>query len=157
MFEERKSFVDYTSKIPALFDLLMNEPLEMFRASAQDKGKSGIYILYEAGEPVYVGRTRNLQGRLRAHVTRSHNSASFALKRTRAKHGEIAKATYSSRNSRQEIVNHAVYGKTFISEIALIKKMSFKFLEVPDPIDQYLLELYTTIELDLELTGFDSH
>jgi hypothetical protein len=35
--------------------------------------------------------------------------------------------------------------------------MSFKFLEVPDPIDQYLLELYTTIELDLELTGFDSH
>jgi hypothetical protein len=35
--------------------------------------------------------------------------------------------------------------------------MKFKFLEVSDPIDQYLLELFATMELNLNLSGFDSH
>ncbi|MFG6567683.1 MULTISPECIES: GIY-YIG nuclease family protein [unclassified Sulfitobacter] len=157
MFEGKKSFSDYTGKIPSLFEALTNMPIEKFRASVKDKGKSEIYILYENEDPVYVGRTRNLEGRFRAHTTRSHNSASFALKRTRAKHPEIAKATYSSVNSRQAIVEHPEYGQTFRDEIDAIRSMSFRFLEVPDPIEQYLLELYATIELDLELTGFDSH
>ena len=157
MFEGKKTFSDYTNKIPDLFDALVDTPVEQFRASVKDRGRSGIYILYEAGNPVYVGRTRNLEGRLRAHTTRSHNSASFALKRTRAKHPEIAKATYSSVNSRQAIVEHPEYGETFRNEINAIKSMSFRFLQVPDPIEQYLLELYATIELGLELTGFNSH
>lgn len=157
MFEGKKAFSDYTDKIPGLFEALENVPIENFRISVTDKGRSGIYILYESGDPVYVGRTRNLQNRFRAHTTRSHNSASFALKRTRAKHPEIAKATYSSQNSRQAIVEHPEYGQTFVGEINAIRSMNFRFLEVPDPIEQYLLELYATIELDLELTGFDSH
>lgn len=157
MFEEVRSYLDYTSAAPKLFSQLMAQSAEPFRVTSSDNRRSGIYVLYDDDTPVYVGRTRNLQGRFRAHVTKSHNSASFALKRTRAQHAEIKKATYKATNSRQAIVEHPVYGATFLREIEAIRGMQFKFLEVTDPIDQYLLELFATMEFGLELTGFDSH
>ena len=152
-----RGYSDYTSNAPKFFSELVIEPLLKFRVDKIDHGRSGIYILYENGLPVYVGRTRNLQSRFRAHVTQSHNSASFALKRTRTRHIEIAKATYKSENSRQSIVEHPLYGETFKDEINAIKGMSFRFLDVPDPIDQYFLELFTTMELGLDLSGFNSY
>jgi len=72
------------------------------------KGNPGIYALYEvtgqAVDAVYVGRTRNLAQRFRAHITPNHNSASFALKRTRHIHDMFA--TYGATNRRQEALLH---------------------------------------------------
>jgi hypothetical protein len=157
MFDAKRNYADYTSTAPLLFERLANAELQDFETTARLRQKAGIYVLFEDGVPVYVGRTRNLQQRFRAHVTRNHNSASFALKRTRAKHPEIQKASYKKADSRQAIVDHELYGETFKSEIVAIRIMKFKFLEVSDPIDQYLLELFATMELNLNLSGFDSH
>ncbi|QUJ77084.1 GIY-YIG nuclease family protein [Sulfitobacter albidus] len=156
MFEGR-SYEDYTRAAPTLFKQLVESDLRPFKISTYDRKIPGIYILYENGSPVYVGRTRNLQGRLRAHVTKSHNSASFALKRTRSLHPEIRNASYSGTNSRKEIVKHPVYGRTFELQIAAIKAMQFRFIEVADPIEQYFLELFATMELRLDISGFDTH
>ncbi|KII14796.1 GIY-YIG nuclease family protein [Phaeobacter sp. S60] len=115
-----------------------------------------IYIFYENSKPVYVGRTNNLEQRLRAHVTASHNSASFALKRTRKRHQEISKATYKTALSRSEITAHEIYGATFREEINNIKGMNFRFLEIKSHIEQYLTELYVTMALGLDTDGFDN-
>jgi hypothetical protein len=136
----------------AEFDTLQLRPFaEAFRESK----KPGIYALFENGNPVYVGRTRNLAQRFRAHVAASHNSASFALKRTRSIHG--LQATYQKIGSRAEIVSSPVTRATFLSEIEKIRAMNFRFKEVPDPIDQYLLELAITLRYELPIDGFDSH
>ena len=125
-------------------------------SSAKQMGKlSGIYSLVEGNKTVHVGRTRNLAQRLRSHVSPSHNSASFALKRTRAIHQ--LETTYTKKGSRAEIVADPVYGKTFRDQIDKIRTMKGRFLPVEDPILQYLAELAITISYDLSLDGFDSH
>lgn len=45
----------------------------------------------------------------------------------------------------------------FQAAIAEIKTMTVQFLEVSDPIDQYLLELYAAMELGTSTTEFDTH
>lgn len=92
--------------------------------------------------------------RFRAQVSPSHNSASFALKRTRLLHG--LSTTYTKLGGRPSIVKHPEYGTTFRAEINAIKHMSFRFFEVSDSIEQYLLELYATMLLGLDLGGFET-
>ncbi|MBE9565439.1 MAG: GIY-YIG nuclease family protein, partial [Proteobacteria bacterium] len=43
--------------------------------------KSGIYLLFDRGKPIYVGRSRNIKSRLQSHgrPKSTHYSASFAF------------------------------------------------------------------------------
>ncbi|UWR91080.1 GIY-YIG nuclease family protein [Phaeobacter inhibens] len=149
-------FDTFCDKAKSNFDLLKQQ--RIFSMSARPAGLkiSAIYVFYENNTPVYVGRTNNLAQRLRAHVTASHNSSSFALKRTRKRHQEISKATYKTTLSRSQITAHEVYGATFRDEIDSIKGMDFRFLEIKSHIEQYLTELYVTMALGLDTDGFDN-
>jgi len=134
-------------------------PVQHFSDGLRLKGKPGIYALFEGGtgleHAVYVGRTRNLAQRFRAHITPKHNAASFALKRTRTIHG--IPASYSTQGTRAQIANLSPTRETFLEEIAKIREMNLRFLEVEDPTKQYLLELAVTMAYKLSLDGFDSH
>lgn len=137
-----------------LFDELIQQEILSFDDALKLKDIPGIYVFYEKGAPVYVGRTRKLRQRLRAHVSDSHNSASYALKRTRAAHGLAA--TYTKSMSRSVIANEEPYRQTFLKEIAKIGGMGIQFLEVQDPIEQYLLELLASLNFEVSLSGFDT-
>jgi hypothetical protein len=145
-----------TEEKAAKFQTMAPQP---FLEGLRRKGAKGIYALFEAGDQaehaVYVGRTRNLAGRFRAHITANHNSASFALKRTRVRHN--LPTTYTALGSRAAIVSESGTRATFLEEIQNIRKMTFRFMEEADPVSQYLLELAVTINYDLPLDGFDSH
>lgn len=148
-------FRAHVDNAPSKFRALMSAPTHPYGDRSRFKQAAGIYVLIEQERPVYVGRTRNLAGRLQAHVTRSHNSASYAVKRVREAHG--LEASYRPEMSRQHITTEEPWRGYFLEEIEKIRGMQFQFLEVTDPIDQYLLELYATMELGLELSGFDTH
>jgi len=150
-----RQFEAHIERIPANFEALMAAPVHAYGDRSRFKKAGGIYVLIEDGEPVYVGRTRNLSQRLQAHISASHNSASYAVKRLRKRYGE--NATYKPEMSRQHITTVEPWRGRFLQEIEKIRQMQFRFLEVEDPVDQYLLELYTTIELGLELSGFNTH
>ena len=45
----------------------------------------------------------------------------------------------------------------FARQIALVKTMQVRFVEVFDPLAQYLLELYAHLEWGLPLDEFDTH
>jgi hypothetical protein len=85
-----EKFQTATSAIPTLFVQLMASPAFTAKGTVAQRGRLGIYVFFEDSVPVHVGRTRNLGGRLRAHVTRSHHSASFAFKRARRALGKAA-------------------------------------------------------------------
>ncbi len=133
---------------------MVQQELLSFEDAVKLKDTPGIYVFYDDGTPVYVGRTRKLRQRLRAHVCDSHNSASYALKRTRAAHGLAA--TYTKSMSRKVIATEEPYRQTFLDEIAKIKGMRIRFLEVQDPIEQYLLELLASLKFEVSLSGFDT-
>ena len=140
----------------AIFQEMASRP---FLDGLREKGLKGIYALFEVidevEQAVYVGRTRNLAGRFRAHITANHNSASFALKRTRLRHN--LPTTYTAVGSRVSITTDPETRASFLEEIQKIREMTFRFVEETDPVAQYLLELAVTIKYGLPLDGFDSH
>ena len=48
-------------------------------------------------------------------------------------------------------------GSEFEKQRERLRKFGIKYLIVEDPIDQYLLELYTALEYKTSLTEFDNH
>lgn len=83
-----QQFEAHIERTPANFEALMATPVHAYSDRSKFKKAKGIYVLIEDGESVYVGRTRNLSQRLQAHVSASHNSASYAVKRLRNRYGE---------------------------------------------------------------------
>lgn len=135
-----KKFLKATGAIPKLFrELSKSEPFTAKGVATQRK-RPGVYVFYEKGVPVHVGRTRNLASRLRGHITKNHFTASFAFKRTRRLMN--LKATYKPKGSRAALAKDKVFGPKFHKQIELVRSMTVRFIEVPDPVAQYLLELY---------------
>jgi hypothetical protein len=148
-------FAATVDRIPALFDALAKSEAVIEKGSSSLKGKAGVYAFFESGTAVHVGRTRNLLARLRSHVSKNHNAASFAFKRTRKKLNVIA--TYKAEGGRAALVKDKTFGPEFVDQIGLVRNMDVRFVEVPDPLEQYLLELYAAIEWGLSLEEFDTH
>jgi hypothetical protein len=148
--------MDRISKLPAaLRSLCIADPFVEKGASVH-KGKRGVYVFFENGQPAYIGRTNNLAQRLRGHVRFSHNTASFAFKRAKEKL-KIGKANYKSESSRKRLQNDPEFAQEFRRQIEAVRKMSVRFLEVEHHVDQYLLELYAAMSLGLPTAEFDNH
>lgn len=150
-----EKFAASTQAIPALFHKLATSPYFTEKGIAAQKGKSGVYAFFEDDHAIHVGRTRNLMQRLRGHIVRSHYSASFAFKRARRELG--VSATYVTKGSRNELVKDPAFAAVFHRHIDILKTLKVRFVEVPDPVQQYLLELYAHIEYGLDLDEFDTH
>jgi hypothetical protein len=148
-------FAKITAQLPDLFAALAGSKPFVEKGAAWQMGKAGLYAFFENGCPVHVGRTRNLQGRLRGHISQSHNSASFAFKRTRR--ALKMDATYKPEGSRAALAKNSVFGPEFQRQIACVKAMQVRFVEVTDPLTQHLLELYACMEWGLPLEEFDTH
>jgi hypothetical protein len=141
--------------MPALFKMLLDAERFPMKPRSEWKQKRAIYIIWIDGKPAHVGRTRNLQVRVRGHVSNSHYSASFAFKQAR-KTMSIA-ASYTPENSRSALFARDDFYAEFAKHRAVLQASEVTFLEVTNPIDQYLLELYAAMELGLELDEFDTH
>ena len=153
MFEEtRDRFTQVTNRAFLNLKNLLESELKDFSATPTEGNQSGIYVLYEENKPVYVGRTRNLKQRFRAHITPNHNSASYALKRVRKRIG--LEASYKKKGSRSWIVEH--HRDEFIEEIEAIKRMAYRFIQVSDNIDQYFLEYLAEAHFGLDHDGLNT-
>ncbi len=76
----KDKFGEYIQRMPILLNELKGEPL-LNRNELKDIPKSGIYVFYREGRPVYVGRSNNLKRRIQEHgrLSSRHNSASLAF------------------------------------------------------------------------------
>ncbi|PNG27879.1 hypothetical protein [Methylocella silvestris] len=147
-------FFKAAQEIPDLFRRLAS-PEAILAKGVSQKAKSGMYAFDENGRAVHVGRTRNLEARLRGHVAKSRHSASFAMKRTRKILGKVA--TYRPAGGAAALFRDDAFLTVFLEQIELIKRMEVRFIEVTDPMRQYFLELYAHLEYDLLLDEFDTH
>lgn len=148
-----KRFHDAVERMPMLFEQLMSCALLEMKAQAGWKGLPAIYVFYDAdGEPCHTGRTRNLQGRVRAHTANSHHSASFAFKSTR--HILNLSATYRPEGSRAHLMNDLVFKAEFDRQRERIGQMKLRYVEIECPIEQHLFELYVALRLGTSLTEF---
>ena len=151
MSEER--FRDAVQRMSSLFDQLMACDLLEMKARSDWKGMHAIYVFYDAdGNACHTGRTRNLQGRIRAHRANSHHSASFAFKR--AREALDRKATYRPEGSRAALMEDAEFKAEFDRQRGEIGAMKLRFVEIECPIEQHLFELYAALRLETSLSEF---
>lgn len=148
-------FVAHTDRMPTLYRQLMESDALPMAPRAAWKKVGAIYVFFHEGKAEHVGRTRNLQGRIRGHLSDSHYSASFAFKQTRRQLSLAA--TYKPEGSRSALFAEEGFRTAFREQSERLRGMTMRFLPVGCPVDQYLLELYAAMELGLNLDEFDTH
>jgi hypothetical protein len=117
----------------------------------------GIYLFSEGPKPIYVGQSRKLRNRLRDHTgaTKKHNQASFAfnLAKREAKAAKVdVKRTRTVLEADPDFVPH------FDKARADVAGMDVQFIELVDPIERTLFEVYAALALDtVEFNSFETH
>jgi hypothetical protein len=148
-------FEDALGRLPFLYSELMDGPQLEMQPIAAWKGLKAVYVFYEPdGSPCHVGRTRNLQQRIRAHLADSHNSASFAFKRTRK--ALSLPVTYRSGEGRAALLARPEVRLEFDRQRLAIRAMRLRFVVIDNPIEQYLFELYAALQLGTSLSEFET-
>jgi hypothetical protein len=148
-------FVSHIEAVPKLFALLREAVPFVEKGLATQRKRAGIYAFFENDDPQHVGRTRNLQQRLRGHISANHCTATFAFKMARRKLG--LPPSYSKVGARAQLQNDPIFRPEFLRQIERIKAMPVRFVEIADPVHQYLVELYAHLEYGLPLDEFDTH
>ena len=141
--------------LPTYFaELMQCPPLPLTPRPKLIKGPA-VYAFFEGEKCVYVGRTRNLQNRIRGHLSNSHYSATFAFKEARAKLG--IPRTYRKGEGRAFQFIQPNFQTEFQAQRQRLEAATLRFLSIGDKIDQYLFELYAAMELGTPLIEFDTH
>lgn len=134
---------------------LMDELKKSEEWSCQDYREApqkGIYVFYENGKPIYVGRSNNMRRRIRDHGAGSsdRHSATFALKLLR-------KALNEPKGKAEEIVrdNKDEYRR----QRERVRSMTFQAVSVTDQLEQTLFESYAIIEMGTapQYNDFETH
>ncbi len=135
------------------------EPIRMFSRAERDvlrrrlPANEGVYVLYERGEPMYVGRSDKLADRLLSHGRPSSGSesATFAFNLARAECDSFATM------SRQDLLRDEEFIQRFDSAKERVRRMEVRVVGLADPIEQTIFEVYVHMELATPFNSFDNH
>lgn len=119
---------------------------------------SGIYLFSEGPKHLYVGRSRDIRGRLGRHCRpgATHRMAAFAFRLAREATGRT-KATYTKEGSRTALMDDPVFRAAFEAAKARIREMDVRFVAEDDPLRQTVLEVYAAVALRTPYNDFDTH
>ena len=154
--EVNDKFIELVDQLPGLLERLINSPLKPW-SNLGSLPRKGIYVFYEDGNPLYVGRTNRMKDRIREHGRQSstHNSAPFAF--NLAKKAAEEKGINVSK-SRNELEKDSTFANLFSEAKEKISRLSVRVIEIDDPIIQTLFEVYASIALrTTKYNVFDTH
>lgn len=148
-------FNNIIAKMQPLLDQLLASP-HLSRTELQDVPEKGVYLFYENGSAIYVGRSRRLKERLREHGQPSsrHNSATFAFKLATAAATQ-AGILLQGRN-RTEIENHSAFSDLYREAKNRVAAMKVQVVKIEDPIEQTIFEVYAALALHTTYNDFDT-
>ena len=144
-------FVETVEKLRPLMDALKGRE-ERLWLEYNEAPSAGVYVLYERGKAVYVGRSNRMRDRIRQHGAESsdRHSATFAFKLLRKGLGGPAGAA-------KEI--EAAHREEFRSQRERVRAMTFRAVPIDDQLEQTIFESYAILELGTypEHNDFDTH
>ena len=134
-------------------------PIRMYTKGERDSlrrrlpDNAGIYVLYENGEPMYVGRSDKLADRLLSHGRPSSGSesATFAFNLARAECPSFATM------SRRHLLRNEGFRQRFDSAKERVRRMEVRVVGLADPIEQTIFEVYAHMKLDTPFNSFENH
>jgi len=121
-------------------------------ALPQNTPQSGVYLLSEGVDHLYVGRSNRIRQRLGEHSRPSstHNSAPFAFR--------LAwEATGKPEGPRAKLERDASFRRAFSATKERVRAMDVRFVGETDQTTQALLEIYVAVVLSTPHNDFDTH
>ena len=111
----------------------------------------GIYVLYEHGKPMYVGRSDKLADRLLSHGRPSSGSesATFAF--------NLARIDFPGSLSRGELRRNEEFQRHFARARERVRGMEVRVIALADPIEQTIFEVYAHLKLGTPFNSFENH
>nr|WP_294789191.1 GIY-YIG nuclease family protein [uncultured Flavobacterium sp.] len=144
--EKIEEIVPYEKKMDSLFKELYEAIDKSDFIKRIDLPKyRGVYVFYDKGKPIYVGRANNIRNRIQWHTRASSGSesASFAF--------NLAKKDYSSKieikKTRKELMQIEEFIEIFKSHKLNLSTVEFKCIEIKNDILQTMFEPYLAFKL----------
>lgn len=138
--------------MPVLMRQLLQAPL-LSRDNLGDIPGQGIYVFYEKGKPLYVGRSRDLRNRILNHGrgSSSHFQATFAFiiatKEARLSGVKPPRGGSGRRPTRGDWEKHKPFSGLFAAAKERVARMDVRVVDVADAIEQTLFEVYAADQL----------
>ncbi|HEY9083706.1 MAG: hypothetical protein COA31_005470 [Flavobacteriales bacterium] len=150
-----KIFQERIDKLSSQFVTLQNCK-SIKRDNLSSVPNRGIYLFIVKGIPIYVGRTNRMRARLLEHSRPSskHNAASFAFKLAKE---QANKMCIDTKLKRSALVKDKKFNKLFSKSKQQVAAMDIKYIEINNPIEQYLFELYVSEMLKTPYNDFENH
>ena len=121
----------------------------------------GIYVFYEDGKPLYVGRSDCLRARLLQHgrASSGHGSAPFAFNIARKKFRKKFRATRPDSDSmfRSVLEQDSDFAPLFREAKQRVRRMGIRVVEIQDPVEQTIFEVYAHLKLGTPFNSFENH
>jgi hypothetical protein len=111
----------------------------------------GCYVFLAHGLPFYVGISKKVIERIRQHLRgRSHFEATLAYR--------IAQRSAAEKRSRAENMDSPAFLRRFAAAQRRLAEADVAFVEVQNPLELYLLEVYAAMALQTgRWNSFDTH
>lgn len=118
--------------------------------------KQGIYVFYENAKPIYVGRSKNLRQRFKQHSRQSsnHNSATFAFMIAKQ---DAEKTKVDIHKTREELQIDPEFLPFFKNAKKRVSEMKIQVIDIENPIEQTLFEVYAALELKTQYNDWRTH
>ena len=151
-------FSEVIKNLDSLYTELLAMPLFIASSLPKTMPKKGIYLFSENGKYLYVGRSNNIRGRIGRHCRpgATHRMGAFAFHLAREATGYL-KATYKKVGSRKALMEIPEFSNAFSKAKERIRRMELQFIEVDDPIQQAIFEVYLSVALQTPYNDFDTH
>ena len=129
---------------PLMERLTASDPIRVDRDGLRGVPRQGVYVFFENDRPLYVGRSNNLQQRIRQHGAAGSGrysvmSATFAFKLLLEEIGEQSDLT------RKQIQD--LYPQEYRRQRDRVRRMEVRVVEITDQVEQTIFEIYAVLEL----------
>ena len=149
-------FNQLVAKMPELLKVLESQPF-LTRDNLGDIPEKGVYVFYENGKPLYVGRSNRLKGRIQEHGRPSSDHYSATLAFSMAKEEVKYKRNEHRLVTRNELEKAPGFEKAFFLARKQVAEMQVKAVEIEDQITQALFEIYAALTLNTQYNDFSTH
>ena len=114
-------------------------------------------MFYENGMPLYVGRSNRLRERILEHGRPSsvHNSATFAFLLAVEEAKKLGRECKSM--TRDLLQVNPEFKDLYLQAKNRVSDMKIRAIEVIDPIDQTVFEVYAALKLRTRYNSFENH
>jgi len=128
------------------------------KSEAQQFPDRGIYVFFENGKPLYVGRTDRMEERVKEHGKRSsrHNSATFAFILAKKKAKKIP-LDIDLKQKRGVLERDPAFRPIYDEMKERVSKMQIKVVKIQNPLEQTFFEVYAALELKTPHNEWKNH